>query len=135
MRTTTPMNPQPSTLNSLFGPVISTYSRAQAIADGVLVDVTSDETKRLFKWPIAVTRAVFEKYLNPSAHCATRYGDTATLIWDMLYPLALRIKAGHGGEQILYQVKIGRRVAVLKSIAGPGDDAEPVITIMLPDED
>ncbi len=119
----------------IFGPVIFEYSRAQAITDGVLVDITSDETRRLFKWPIAVTRTVFEQYLNPSERCAARYGDTATLVWDMLYPLAMRVKAGVGGEQIVYRVKIGRRVAVLKSVAGPGDDAQPVISIMLPAED
>ena len=31
--------------------------------------------------------------------------------------------------------KLRRRTVQIKSICGPGDDMEPVITLMLPDED
>jgi hypothetical protein len=42
---------------------IHSYSRAQAIADGVLVDVTAKEAG--FKYqPVALTRAVFDLYVK-----------------------------------------------------------------------
>ncbi len=38
---------------SFFGNVISTYTRAQAIEDGVLVDAGSMAQEAGFKWPVA----------------------------------------------------------------------------------
>ena len=34
-------NSEHGSLEDIFGPVVSSYSRAQAIEDGVLIDVTS----------------------------------------------------------------------------------------------
>ena len=42
-------------VESFFGNVISTYTRAQAIEDGVLVDVGSTAQEAGFKWPVALT--------------------------------------------------------------------------------
>ena len=44
--------------NELFGEVISSYSRAQAIEDGVLVDVSSVARAAGIKFPVAMTRTV-----------------------------------------------------------------------------
>ena len=53
-------------------PVISVYTRAQAIDDGFLVDVSdSSEYKELrFKFPIALTRAVWDRYVEVPAGVA-----------------------------------------------------------------
>ncbi len=40
---------------SFFGKVISTYTRAQAIEDGVLIDPGSMAKEAGFKWPVALT--------------------------------------------------------------------------------
>ena len=50
------------------------------------------------------------------------------------------IRKGGSGDRLLFQVIFlqtpRRRVVVtLKSVCGPGDHAEPVLTIMLPGED
>ena len=42
-----------------FGPAISTYTRAQAIEDGILVDVSDTACEAGFTIPVAVTRTVW----------------------------------------------------------------------------
>ena len=44
---------------SFFGDVISTYTRAQAIEDGVLIDAGNIAQEAGFQWPVAVTSAVW----------------------------------------------------------------------------
>ena len=50
-----------SELNTLFGEVIHRYTRAQALADGVLVDVTDAAREAGFRTPVAMTIAVWSK--------------------------------------------------------------------------
>ncbi|CAJ6925858.1 ISBma1, transposase [Burkholderia pseudomallei] len=45
--------------NSPFGRVIFSYTRAQAIADGVLIDVSSAALDVGFRHPVALTSAVW----------------------------------------------------------------------------
>ena len=42
-------------VESFFGDIISTYTRAQAIKDGVLIDVSSTAKEAGFEWPVAIT--------------------------------------------------------------------------------
>ena len=53
--------PQPATLAALFSEadVVHTYSRADMLADGYLVDVTAQAKQAGFRVPVAVTRAVW----------------------------------------------------------------------------
>ena len=46
-------------VTELFGEVISTYSRAQALEDGVLVDAGEMATEAGFRIPVALTAAVW----------------------------------------------------------------------------
>ena len=52
-------NSEHGSLEDIFGPVVASYSRAQAIEDGVLIDVTSMAGEAGFKWPVALTHAVW----------------------------------------------------------------------------
>lgn len=45
--------------------IIYSYTRAQAIADGVLIDVTPQAQEAGFKIPVAVTAALFHEYIAP----------------------------------------------------------------------
>ncbi len=47
------------TAESIFGEVISTYTRAQAIEDGVLVDAGSTAQEVGFSIPVTLTSAVW----------------------------------------------------------------------------
>ena len=130
--------------NNLFGSVISVYTRAQALADGVLVDVTNTAREAGFVFPVALTHAVWEDCVSWSAEDTERKGvpqDEMGRLWDVLW--MARLAARKGGERILFQLyrvpREGRgvrsRLVTLSAHCGPGDDIEPVITIMEPTED
>jgi hypothetical protein len=48
------MSNQPSE-HPFFGEVISVYTRAQALADGVLIDAGAMAREAGFRWPVAIT--------------------------------------------------------------------------------
>jgi len=130
-------------MSSLFdeADVIYTYSRAQAIEDGVLVDATigdlAEVTRQHYKYPVAMTAAVFalmEQAVNHPKWCNDYKGVWHDILWmSRMFPVR-RWETG-----CLFQVVItgtGRkRKHTLKIECGPGDDAEPVLTVMLPEED
>ena len=68
------------------------------------------------------------------------YGQSeAGRLWDVLYMLSLAARVTHGAL-ITYQVAAiakaqQRRVYALKAVVDGGDDGQPVITVMFPDED
>jgi hypothetical protein len=120
--------------------VISSYSRAQAIEDGVLVDVSTVAAETGLRFPVALTRAVWDRYVEvpKGVHCQ----DESGRLWDIVFMLRHAIRTGNGGDTILYRVHVRNDnrertppLVTLKAICGPGDSPEPVITIMLPDED
>ena len=46
-----------------FGPVIYSYTRKQAVADGVQVDVTKNAKEAGISFPVFLTRPVFDAYV------------------------------------------------------------------------
>ena len=67
-----------------FGPVIFAYTRAQAIADGVLVDVTDTAREAGFKIPVAVTRTVWDRIVAlPDGYKGVQ--DESGRLWDVLW--------------------------------------------------
>lgn len=54
------MNTSAPNDGSVFGAYISVYTRAQAIADGVLIDVSEMSREAGFRFPVAMTRAAWE---------------------------------------------------------------------------
>ena len=137
------------TLHDLFQDafVVSVYTRSQAIEDGVLVDVTETAREAGFKYPVAVTRAVWLDCVEWTEETAKRkaaYQDESGRLWDVVYMASLAAKAkGDGGSRRnfgLYRVPVeGRgkraRYVVLTLHIGSGDDGAPVLTISLPNED
>ncbi len=126
--------------------MIYEYSREQAIADGVLIDVSHVAQEVSIKWPVAVTAEVWEKYIYWTEADTKRqtYQDTEGRLWDMVWMLRMATSgATCAGVQTLfrfYAVPRGgthtrAKITTLKAIVSPGDDFEPVITVMLLDED
>ena len=120
-------------MEELFGPVISSYSRAQALEDGELVDVTEMAKEAGFVVPVAVTRAVYALCTPPKKS----YESLKGRLWDVLFLASIGCKgaARRGDDRFQFKVKIGRRTPALTCHIGPGDDAEPVMTIMVPGDD
>jgi hypothetical protein len=145
------------TLADLFAPrdpfadaeVISAYSRAQAIADGVLVDVTDTAREAGFTIPVAVTRAVWEDCCDWTTEDDARKPggwtgqSTRGRLWDVLFVARMYAARSAGRDRIAYRIRRvkreGRGTAphnvLLVMHIGPGDTADPVLTIMQPGED
>jgi len=122
---------------SVFGNVIYTYTRKQAIEDGVLVDVTKEAKEAGFKWPFAMTSEVWGLIEDiPEKHS---HEDVQGRLWDVLMVARATILAAHGRQDILFFEVIlhhdkGSKIK-LKLHCGPGDNGEPVLTLMLPEQD
>lgn len=121
--------------------IISQYTREQALEDGVLYDLSKWGKEMGIKYPIACTSTLYG-YINPPSNLEGVEGQS--LDWrayDTVFMLAMAIQGqGNKGKDTLFfsvaylnnneeydEVKI-------KAICGPGDQGEPVITLMLPDE-
>ena len=72
---------------SFFGNVISTYTRAQAIEDGVLIDVGAMAREAGFKWPVALTTSAWADFMDWSEDDSRQqvYQDQSGRLWDVLY--------------------------------------------------
>jgi hypothetical protein len=116
--------------------VIYTYTRAQAIEDGLQVDVGTFARDAGFCYPLATTIAVWEKCVSrnlPDGEIDFKAGQRNLVnLLDAAYLAVRAHKRSNGtGHDVFFNFH-GQR---LKINVGPGDNAEPVLTIMLPDED
>ena len=139
------MSNQP-TEHPFFGQVISMYTRAQALADGVLIEAGPMAREAGFRWPVAVTAAAWEDCVAWSASDSDRqtHQDQSGRLWDVLFMAAFAARANaETGPELRFElcrvVRDGHsteaELTTLKLIVGPGDDGEPVMTILLPNED
>ena len=130
-------------MEALAGPVgfwddaeiISMYTRAQAISDGVLVDYTTEAKALGFRVPVAFTECLV-------AHLEVRAMMTGGTVQNevssaLLQLLGLIRGGGENTDRIFFALPARRGTDELEvwSHIGPGDDAEPVMTIMLLGED
>ena len=120
--------------------VIHAYTRAQALEDGVLADISELGREAGFKFPVAVTQGVWE-VLNPTNELKAAGQDLKGRIWDLLTVLRYSIRSASNTDAIPFAPSFlrepGQKVRPVEMWAkcGPGDDAEPVITVMLKGED
>ena len=116
--------------------VISRYTRAQAIEDGFLADVSEVAKEAGIVYPVAITSALHYDISNiPESH---GYQDYSGRLWDVLYMFAIRARNHSGGPGFKYEIIMhnGRKkYYTIKAHLGPGDNGEPVITLMRPNED
>lgn len=141
------MSTQSEADGGMFGPVIFSYTRAQAIEDGVLVEIDPLVAREAgFLLPVAVTETVWHRYIEwPDGHKPRACQDQAGRLWDVLWmgSLAARRSSNRNTNLCRYELRVvpcdgngvRAKVVILKLHVGPGDNMEPVITIMLPDED
>ncbi len=116
--------------------VIYSYTREQALEDGVLVDVTELAQEAGFRIPVAVTRALWDGYVVPNARQRNAGQSTTGRLWDVLFMLLWEIQAGaQHTSSILFRGIFDKKEVELKALCHPGDNMEPVITIMFPCED
>jgi hypothetical protein len=119
--------------------VIHRYTRAQAIEDGVPIDVSVVAREAGIRFPVALTTAVWARCVAvpQGVECQDEVGR----LWDVVWMLGVGIQRA-GGRVVLYSLHIRNDnrsgtppLVHLKAVCGPGDQGEPVITVMMPDED
>lgn len=119
---------------------IHRYSRADAIRDGVLIDVTAAAKEAGFRVPVALTAAVWAECVAvpPGVACQDEKGR----LWDIVWMLRCAIGRGRTGSEVRFGLHFRNDnregtppLVRLKAICGPGDGGEPVVTVMLPEED
>ena len=122
---------------SPFGPVIYSYTRAQAVADGVQVDVSKVAAEAGITFPVFLTRTVFDSFVTVPPGVTAQ--DEAGRLWDIVWMLRFAILHSRPGTDripvALYVRNDNRRAKLVKLIATCGppdiDDAQPAIRALL----
>ena len=124
-----------------FDEIIYSYTRAHAIADGMQVDVSTVAQEAGIRFPVFLTRTVYDAYVTVPPDVTGQ--DEAGRLWDVVWMLRFAIRKAQPGQArlpfALYVRNDNRRARLVKLIATCGaldiDDAQPAITVMMPDED
>ena len=138
--------PLPEPEDPLFGPGIYAHTpelrrhtRAPALADGALMDVTEAGEEVGFKLPVAISEALHNR-LTPTKAEAGLGQDYDGRLWDVLWLAAFTIQlADRGTEAVTFTIvqqevepKGGQPHGVdlrLRAVRGPGDEGKLVVTI------
>jgi len=137
--------PDPRTAEP-FGPVLFAYTRAQAIEDGVLVDVTETAREAGFKIPVALSRSVWERLVAlPDGYQG--FQSESGRLWDVLWMARHYALSASNSDRVRMCVLVRdirkdlrdsqrppRRHFPIVAI-GAGDDGTAVITVMFPEDD
>jgi len=128
--------------------LIHVYSRADAIEDGMLLDVTTVARDMGFRYPTAITHAAWHDCVAWNDADSERKGivqDENQRVRHILARLliAIRTSGFKDEDRIFFNVVRVQcdgaskepQAVMLMSVCGPGDTAEPVITISFPGED
>lgn len=121
--------------------VISVYTRAQALSDGVLIDATALAKEAGFKWPVAVTDHLYHSIIVPALDLVPDGQSINGRLWDVLNVLRHTIANSKDDSYLQFSVLFvmtpgASPIAVdLVAVCGPGDSGDPVLTLMLPGDD
>jgi hypothetical protein len=119
-----------------------------------LTDATDRDGRKLspFHWPVAITIEAYHAAIaaggryerdetGSEALVLPGCQDFAGRVWDVFWMLVCAIRSNPHTDTVPFEVSVlvdgerRRETVTLKSVVGPGDDGEPVLTIMLPHED
>ena len=131
---------------ALFGPVLSAYTRAQAIADGFLIDVSETAREAGFTIPVALTRTVWSRLVAlPEGYRG--FQDERGRLWDVLWMARHYALRASDRDRVTMCVLVRdirkdlrdsnrapRKHFPIVAI-GAGDDGGPAITVMFPEDD
>ena len=121
--------------------VIYAYTRKDALSDGGQIDVSEVAREAGLKFPVFLTRAVWDSYV--SVPDGVRCQDEKGRLWDIVWMLRCAARRT-SGPQMLFGLHLRNDnrdrtppLVNLKAMCGPRDidDPQPAITVMLPDED
>ena len=118
------------------------YTRRDALEDGYYVDVSNVAAEAGIRFPVFLTRTVYEKFVivPPGVSCQDEEGR----LWDIVWMLRHAIQQGRAGASRLpVQLYIRNsndkgpeQVQLVAECGALGfDDPRPAITVLLPEED
>ena len=123
--------------------VIYAYTRAQALEDGVLVDVSAMAGEAGFRFPTVIT-ADLHAALTPNRRERSLGQSYEGRLWDVLFLASMAARRTIWDSQAAFSVSLAvcpgergrlrRRTLHLWIVIGPGDIGEPVITIGFPED-
>lgn len=122
-------------------PVISRYTRADALTDGVLIDVTPMAREAGFVFPVAVTKALMTD-IDAIPSSLSGLADHNGRLWDVLWMTRAEIRRAGDTDRVEVSLVMPVELAdgplrmwhTFQAVIGPGDDGEAVITLMGMDE-
>jgi DNA repair protein RadC len=124
--------------------VIYSYTRSQALADGVLVDVSQMASEAGFRYPSAITADLYAR-LTPNQYEGELGQSYEGRLWDVVFLASFAARRAGTQDRCSFDVSLfeadeapphltHRRTLSLWIVVGPGDEGEPVITIGFPDD-
>ena len=131
-------------------PVVHRYTRAEAIDDGILIDVSKTAREAGIRFPTAITRGVQDDCVEwtdadrKKSRSLASGQDESGRLWDVVWMAKVNLTLRKGqpiANPLMYSIRRlprpgrGRRQRVqLKLIIDGGDNGKPAITILLPNE-
>ena len=117
--------------------LVASRSRKEAINEGILVDVSDYARKVGLSLPVAMTKTVWIGYVIAPPELK-EFEDSEARVLTILKCLVVEAQKTDR-NRILFGVKVKtglwkQETLLLKAICSPGDCEQPVITIMLPEE-
>jgi hypothetical protein len=107
---------------------IHRYTRAQAIADGVLVDVTETARQAGIRYPVALTRAAWDRCVRVPEGVDNQ--TEAGRLWDVLFLLSVAA-SGSESQEVRFAAQGARRGLTLRGYpngATPRSDSLCMLT-------
>lgn len=120
--------------------VVHSYTRKQAIEDGVLIDVTEQAKETGVKVPVAVSTTLYHQYIEPPEELEGEGQSVEGRLHDVLLMTIKAAKDRWEGSMVEFEVLfvMGEGPKFEKTtcwaMTGPGDSGEPVMAIMLPED-
>jgi len=124
--------------NALEDNIISTYTKQDAIDDGIFIDITEQASKAGFKIPVAITKNLFSTFISSAKSDEVEAeADTNKRLDVFLKQMYQECLTANRNNSIL-TAKIyldNKRAVVWAVIEGTSpSDPRPTITIMLPED-
>ena len=127
--------------DSVFGEVISSYDREQALEDGVYIDISAMAKEAGIRFPVAITSNLYHKYVVPSEKAKTMGQSIDGRLWDVLTMFRFAAKNTKGSKlsfKVIFQDGVrDRKIIEILSVCGPisATDSSPAISIYLLEDD
>ena len=125
--------------------VIHTYTRTQALEDGMLIDVTDMASEAGIRHPTVVSANLYHTYIVPPLALTKEGQSIEGRLWDVLCVFRGAALRSSSSDTVSFPVRFRMQPSTDRPAPGeiilitaqihPGDSGEPVITLMLPGDD